>query len=84
MHWLLLAVVGCALVYCMGAETWTLKTDHVQCLNSFHNRHPWCYQLPAMEERLTTSRFGMEMAVLDMIMDRRLQWLGHVGHMEDG
>ena len=28
------------------------------------------------------SRFGLDWSILDII-DRRLQWLGHLGHMDD-
>ena len=39
------------------------------------------------EQRLTSttlaSRFGMAWSIADIILDRRLQWLGHLGRMED-
>ena len=37
------------------------------------------------QERLSTrtlaGRFGMDLSVPDLVMDRRLQWLGHLGRM---
>ena len=68
-----------------GAETWTLKAEYVRHLTFFHNR---CVRTilgvtkyKQLEQRLTvttkilTRRFGV---------DRRLKWLGQLGHMEEG
>ena len=74
-----------------GAETWTLKAEHVRRLTTFHNR---CVRTilgvtryQQWEQRLTSrtlaNRFGMDWSIPDIIMDRRLQWLGHLGRMED-
>ena len=82
------AVVVSVLLY--GAETWTLKAQHLRRLNSFHNRYvrtilgvtryqPW-------KERITSkhlsSAFGMQQSIPDLIMEQRLRWLGHVGCMD--
>ena len=74
-----------------GAETWTLKAEHVRRLTTFHNR---CVRTilgvtryQQWEQRLTSkalaNRFGMVWSIPDIIMDGRLQWLGHLGRMED-
>ena len=71
------------------AETWTLKAEHVRHLTTFHNRFVSLavtrYQ--QWEQRLTSKAlangFGMGWSIPDIITDRRLQWLGHLGHMED-
>ena len=83
------AAVLVVLLY--GAETWTLKAEHVRRLTSFHNR---CVRtilgvtrFQQWKERLTSKtlsgRFGMSWSIPDFIMDRRLQWLGHVGRMSE-
>lgn len=83
------ATVLAVLLY--GAETWTLKAEHVRRLTSFHNR---CVRTilgvtryQQWKERLTSrtlsGRFGMEWSIPDYIMDKRLQWLGHVGRMNE-
>ena len=33
--------------------------------------------------RTLARRFGMDWSIVDFIMDRRLQWLGHLGRMEE-
>ena len=83
------AAVLSVLLY--GAETWALKAKEARKLNSFHNRcvrsilgvtryHQW-------KERLTTRQlgemFGMKMSILDIILEQRLRWLGHVGRMDE-
>ena len=30
-----------------------------------------------------TRRFGMDWSIVDFIMDRRLQWMGHLVRMEE-
>ena len=83
------ATVLSVLMY--GAETWNLKAEHVRRLATFHNR---CVRTilgvtryQQWEQRLTSkalaNRFGMVWSIPDIIMDRRLQWLGHLGRMED-
>ena len=63
-----------------GAETWTLKAEHVRRLAMFHNR---CVRTilgvtryQQWEQRLTSKalakRFGMVRSIPDIIMDRRL------------
>ena len=82
------ATVLAVLMY--GAETWTLKAKQVRRLTTFHNR---CVRTilgvtryQQWEQRLTSkslaSRFGMDWSIPDIIMDRRLQWLGHMGRMD--
>ena len=83
------AIVLAVLLY--EAETWTLKVEHVRRLTTFHNHCmrtilgvTRCQQ---WEQRLTSrtlaNRFGMGWTIPDIIMDRRLQWLGHLGRMGD-
>ena len=40
------------------------------------------------QERLSTrtvaGMFGMALSIPDLVMDRRLQWLGHLGRMGEG
>ena len=83
------SIVTSVLLY--SAETWTLKADHVRRLNTFHNRcvrtvlgitrYHQC-QL-RLSSKLLANRFGMDWSIPDFIMDRRLQWLGHMGRMKD-
>lgn len=84
------AVVLAVLLY--GSETWVLKAQHTRRLNVFHNR---CVRTilgitryQQWQERLTTKtlaeRFGMLWTIPDIIMERRLKWLGHVGRMDEG
>ena len=83
------AVVLSVLLY--GAETWTTKAVHIRRLNSFHNR---CVRsilgvtrYQQWKERITSkqlaSAFGMQQSIPDIILERRLRWLGHLGRMED-
>lgn len=37
----------------------------------------------AIKDLNVASRLGMMWSMPDLIMDRRLQWLGHLGRMED-
>ena len=84
------AVVLSVLLY--GAETWTTKAVHIRRLNSFHNR---CVRsilgvtrYQQWKERIASkqlaSAFGMQQSIPDIILERRLRWLGHLGRMEDG
>ena len=83
------AAVLSVLLY--GAETWALKAKEARKLNSFHNR---CVRAilgvtryKQRKERLTTRQlmktFGMQKSILDIILEQRLRWLGHVGRMEE-
>ena len=77
------ATVLAVLLY--GAETWTVKAPYVKRLTVFHNRtilgitryEQW--QKHLMSATLL-DRFGIE-SISRIIMDKRLRWLGHVGHM---
>ena len=80
------AVVLATLLY--GSETWTTKRDAVRKLEVFHNR---CLRgilgISAMQQRMkhissvqVAKRFGMEE---DMVIARRLCWLGHVARMSE-
>ncbi len=75
------ATVLAVLLY--GAETWTLKARHLRHPTLFHNR---CVRiilgvtrLEQWKERVTSrtqsGRFGMECSTVDIIVDRRLEWL---------
>ena len=55
-----------------GAETWTLKAEHVSHLNSYQR---WVQRVTPVT---LESRFGMEWSIPDLIMSRRLEWLGHL------
>ena len=83
------ATVLAVLLY--GAETWTLKAAQVRCLTAFHNR---CVRsilgvnrYQQWKERLTSrtlsDRLGIDWSISEIIMDRRLQWLGHLGRMNE-
>ena len=65
--------------------------EHVRHLTAFHNR---CVRtilgvtrFQQWEQRLTSkslaSKFGMAWSIADIILHKRLQWLGHLGRMED-
>ena len=82
------AMVMSVLLY--GAETWTIKANHVKRLRSFHNR---CIRsilgitrYQQWKERITSKRlaaeFGMEEPIEDTLMLHRLKWLGHLGRMD--
>ena len=82
------AMVLSVLLY--GAETWTIKANHVKRLRSFHNR---CIRTilgvtryQQWKERITSKRlaasFGMEEPIEDSLMLHRLRWLGHLGRMD--
>ena len=83
------AVVLAVLLY--GAETWTLNTEHVRCLNSSYNCRITTIlgvtKYQQWEQRLTSkilaSKFGMEWSIPNAIMDKQLKWLGHLGRMDD-
>ena len=42
-----------------------------------------CVKTLSCMSQTLASRFGMDGSYTDNILDRRLQWLGHVGRMED-
>ena len=79
------------LVY--GAETWTLKAEYVQRLTTFRNRYVRTiylssYKVPAMGAEADIKSSCQQVwhglvHIPDIIMDRRLQLLGHLGRMED-
>ena len=82
------AVVLSVLLY--GAETWSIKANHVKKLQSFHNR---CIRMilgvtryQQWKERITfkqlASASGMEETIEDTLMLHGLRWLGHLGRME--
>ncbi len=80
------AVVLATLLY--GSETWTTKRDAVRKLEVFHNR--WILGISAMQQRMehissvqVAKRFGMEESLEDMVIARRLCWLGHVARMSE-
>ena len=83
------AVVLGVLLY--GSETWTTKRATTRKLEAFHNR---CLRgvlgISAAQQRMerissvqVAKRFGMEESLEDMIIARRLRWLGHVARMSD-
>ncbi len=83
------AVVLATLLY--GSETWTTKRDAVRKLEVFHNR---CLRgilgISAMQQRMehissvhVAKRFGMEESLEDMMIARRLCWLGHAARMSE-
>ena len=83
------AMVMSVLFY--GAETWTIKANHVKRMRSFHNR---CIRTilgvtryQQWKVRITSKRhaaaFGMEEPIEDSLMLHRLRWLGHLGRMDD-
>ena len=74
-----------------GSECWTPLRKHINKLNSFHhrcvrailgisNRQQWEERIRMAEVR---RRWGDEETVADMVMQRRLEWLGHVARMPD-
>ena len=84
-------VSACTTVLLYGAETWTVKAEHTRCLTTFHNR---CVRTilgvsryQQWQKRLSTrtlaGRFGIDLSIPDLVMDRRLQWLGHLGRMSE-
>ena len=83
------AVVLGTLLY--GSETWTTKRIPTQKLETFHNR---CLRgifaitrLQQRTERISSSQvremFGMREMVEEMVILRRMQWLGHVARMPE-
>ena len=70
-----------------GAETWTIKANHVKRLRFFHNR---CIRailgVTKYKERITSKQlatgFGMEEPIEDSFMLHRLRWLRHLGRMD--
>ena len=83
------AVVLGTLLY--GAETCTVKAEHLRCLTTFHNR---CVRTilgvskyQQWMEKITTGQlavaFGMEETMANILMPHRLRWLGHLARMED-
>ena len=83
------AVVLATLLY--GSETWTTKRDAVRKLEVFHNR---CLRgilgITTAQQRMehissaqVAKRFGMEESLEDILIGRRLCWLGHVARMSE-
>jgi hypothetical protein len=83
------AVVLATLLY--GSETWTTKRDAVRKLEVFHNR---CLRgilgITTEQQRIehissvqVAKRFGMEESLEDIVIRRRLCWLGHVARMSE-
>ena len=83
------AVVLGVLLY--GSETWTTKRDATRKLEVFHNR---CLRgiagITSAQQRAeyissvqVARQLGMEESLEDLIVARRLRWLGHVARMED-
>ena len=74
-----------------GAETWMLKAPDVHRLTVFHNRYARTIlgvsQFGQWEECFTSQhlsvQFGMPWLIADYILERRLQWLGHLGCMDE-
>ena len=72
-----------------GSETWANKRDTTRKLEVFHNR---CFKgilgVTAAQQKAeriqVTKLFGMEESLEDMIIARRLRWLGHIARMDDG
>ena len=84
-----LATVVATLLY--GIETWAVKARQVRQLEVFHNR---CVRgimgvtlLQQWKDRITskslTMEFGMPDGINALVIQRHLQWLGHVGRMSD-
>ena len=81
-----MAMVVSVLMY--GEETWTLKAEHVRRLTTFCVRTILgVTRFQQWEQRITSkslaNKFGIAWSIADIILDRRLQWLGHLGRMED-
>ncbi len=83
------AVVLGVLLY--GSETWTTKRDATKKMKPFHNR---CLRqivgITSAQQRteLISSvqvayQFGMEESLEDIVIARRLRWLGHLARMDD-
>ena len=83
------AVVLGVLLY--GSETWTTKRNTTRRLEAFHNH---CLRgivgITSAQQRIehissvqVASKFGMEESLEDLIVVRRLRWLGHVARMEN-
>ena len=78
------AVIISVLLY--RAETWTVKVEHARCLRSFHNRcilgvtkyQQWKEYISSNK---LASAFGMEEPIANILMEHRLQWVGHTSHM---
>ena len=74
-----------------GAATWVIKAPELRRLTTFHSRCVHSIlgvsRYQQWRERITTKNlsetFGMQWPVCDFIMERRLCWLGHLGHMSD-
>ena len=83
------AVVLATLLY--GAETWTMKVEHLRCLTTFHNRCvPTILGMSKYQQwmvRISTGQiavvFGMEETSANILTSHRLHWLGHLARMED-
>ena len=82
------AVVLSVLLY--GGETWTPKALHIRRLSSFHNRcvrsilgvsrfQQWTQKLSS---NTLAQRLGMEWSIAELLAEKRLRWLGHLGRMK--
>ena len=82
------AVVLSILLY--GAETWAVKAESLRRMNGSHNRSlrsmMGVSKLQQWKERITSrsiaTAFGMEEKIADILIARRLQWLGHLARMD--
>ena len=83
------ATVLCVLLY--GAETWATKRVSTQKVGVFNNR---CLRhimnISRAEQRAgyissvqMRRNFGMDKALEDVVIARRLRWLGHVARMQE-
>ena len=83
------AVVLGTLLY--GSETWTIKRIPTQKLETCHNR---CLRgifaitrLQQCTERISSSQvremFGIREMVEEMVILRRMRWLGHIARMPE-
>ncbi len=83
------AVVLGVLLY--GSETWTTKRDATKKMGAFHNR---CLRqivgITSAQQRTelissvqVACQFGMEESLEDIVIARRLRWLGHLARMDD-
>ena len=84
------AVVLAVLLH--GSEIWVLKVQHTRRLNVFHHccarTIPGVTRYQQWQERLTTQalaeRFDIPWTIPDVMMEKWLKWLGHVGRMDVG
>ncbi|XP_065195667.1 uncharacterized protein LOC135827071 [Sycon ciliatum] len=73
------------------AQTWTSKAPDLRGLNAFHHQ---CVRAivsisrhQKWDDRVTSSTLaktlGIDSDIGDIIRERRLRWLGHIGRMDD-